>query len=153
MIEIKKINDFFFAGIILGLIAGIMNHLLALIIKLFITIRTPWGDSAALFFNPPELYMLSAQIFGFLISLFTPMAVGVFLCLLVKLTGKDYIYVKSIVLSQAVTLFNFAVVYPFLGLKFLKHSVSTNYAAFFGMFFFGIVLGYFVKKYTDFEGH
>lgn len=153
MTEIKKIEDFFFAGVIFGFIAGIINHLLALIFKLLVIIQTPWEDTTALFFKPPELFTLPAQIFGFLMSLLTPMLIGVFLCLLVKLTGKDHIYVKSIFLSQVITFTNFAIIFPLVGFKSLQHSITTNYGAFLGMFLFGIVLGYLVKKYTDFKDH
>ncbi len=38
------------------------------------------------------------------------------------------------------------VVYPALGFNLLRHSLATYYAAFFGMIYFGLVLGYTVKK-------
>jgi hypothetical protein len=153
MFKIKRIKDFFFAGTVLGLIAGVVNSGVVYILSLFLTFRTPWGDSAVLFFNPPELFWLPAKIFGFLMSLSTPVVIGIFLCLLVKLTGKDYVYVKSIVLSESITLFTFAVVYPSLGFKYLKHSILTNYIALLFLIPFGIFLGYLIKTYTDFDKH
>lgn len=153
MFKIKRIKDFFFAGVVLGLIAGIGNNVSVFILTRFLTFRTPWGDSAALFFNPPEIFRLPAKIFGLLMSLSTPMLIGIILCLLVKLTGKDYIYIKSIFLSEAVTFFNFAVVYPSLGLKYLKHSILTNYIALFCLVPFGFFLGYLIKRSTDFDDH
>ena len=97
--------------------------------------------------------MLSAQIFGFLMSLNIPIFISIALCLFVKLTGKDFIYVKSIAISVLTTFFTFAVVYSSLGLRFLKHSITTHYAALFGMLLFGLILGYLVKEYTDFGNH
>ena len=152
MIKVK-IKDFFFAGGTFGVINGLIYNLYIFILNLFhINTRTPWGDAAALFFDPPELNMLPAQIFGFLMSLNAPIFIGIFLCLLVKFTGRDFIYVKSIALAELITFFTFAIVYPLLGLN-VKHSISTVYGALFGMFIFGLILGYLVKKYTDFGKH
>ena len=147
-----KIKDLFIAGLTFGGINGLIHNLYIFILNLFnINTRIPWGDAAALFFDPPECNLLPAQIFGFLMSLNAPMFIGITLCLLVKFTGRDFIYLKSIVLAELTTFLTFAVVYPpLLGLKFVKHSIPTVYGALFGMFLFGLVLGYLVKKYTNF---
>lgn len=150
MIKVK-IKDFFFAGFTAGMVSGLIFDLYIFILKLFhVNLRTPWGDTTALLFNPPQIYMLPAQIFGFLMSLISPIFIGITFCLFVKLVGKDFIYLKSIAISQFISVFTTAVVYPSLGLSYLKHSITTYYGAFFGMFLFGIILGYLIKKYTDF---
>jgi hypothetical protein len=149
-----KIKDFFFAGIMAGVIGGLIFDLYMFVLKFFkVNTRTPWGDSTALLFNPPEIHMFFAQLYGFLMSLSTPIFIAIAFCLLVKLRGKDYIYVKSVAISEFVSVFTITTVYPLLGLRFLKHSITTHYAGFFGMLLFGVILGYLVKKNTDFENH
>jgi threonine/homoserine efflux transporter RhtA len=92
-----KIKDISLTGITFGVINGLIYNLYVLISLLFrVNTRTPWGDASTLFFSPPEVYRLPAQIFGFLMSLNAPIFIGIALCLLVRLTGKDFIYVKAL---------------------------------------------------------
>lgn len=147
-----KIKDFFFAGFILGIISGLFFFGLVYSWNLFgITTRTPWGDATAIFFNPPEVHMFWGELLGFILALAGPVTISILFCLLVKLTGKDYIYIKSIVLSEAIAFFTFAVFYPLVGLKYQKHSITTNYSAFINLIIFGLFLGYLVKRFTDFN--
>lgn len=147
-----EIKDFFFAGIIFGIISGLFFFGLVYSWNLFgITTRTPWGDVAAIFFNPPEVHMFEAELLGFILALAGPVIIAILLCLLVKLSRKDYIYVKSIVISEAIAFFTFAVFYPAVGLKYQKHSIATNYSAFVNLLIFSLILGYLVKRFTDFN--
>ncbi len=145
-----KVHDFFFAGVVFGISDGLIYNVYIVILKLLrINTQTPWEDATALFFSPPEIHMPGAQIFGFLMSLNGPLFISIALCLLVQLTSKAFTYIKSIALAELTTFFSFAIVYPALG--YGKHSLVTIYYALVGMLLFGLVLGYFVKKYTDFE--
>ncbi len=145
-----KISDFFFAGIVFGIINGLINNLYIVLLRLFhVNTGKPWEDAAALFFREPERSTFAAQLFGFLMSMNAPIFISIALCLLVKLSGRDYIYVKSIAIAELTTFFTFVAVFPPLGVTYLKHSIATVWGALFGMLLFGISLGYLVKKFTD----
>lgn len=148
----RKIKDLFFAGVIFGGVGGLTTNLYVFILKILqVKTGTPWRDSTAMFFSPPEAFMFSAKVFGFLMSLNSPIAIGVMLCVLVKLTGKQHIYMKSIALAMGFTFFMFSVVYPFVGISYIKHSIVTNYVAFTAVIVFGGVLGHLINKYTEFN--
>ena len=53
--------------------------------------------------------------------------------------------------AGAISFLMLIVVYPALGFNLLRHSLATYYAAFFGMIYFGLVLGYTVKRIADFN--
>lgn len=147
-----KIKDFYFAGTVIGIVGGIIhNLLLLLLIKLGLNTRTFWKDMAEVLFDPPDVLHWSAQLLGLMASLALAGMNGVAIALLIKLTGKDYLYAKSVSVSSAMGFFVFIVIYPALGLDFLRHSITTNYVAFFTFIFYGLVVGYLMKKFTDFS--
>lgn len=65
--------------------------------------------------------------------------------------GKDFLYFKSIFIAEAGTFLMLIIVYPLLGFQLLKESLDTYYAAFFGMFLFGSVLGFLVKRFVNLD--
>ena len=105
---------------------------------------------AEVLFEPPEVFTWHAQFIGLMASLALAGVNGVAVALLIKLTGRDYLYTKSVSISSALGFFVFIVIYPARGLTFLQHSIITNYVAFFTFIFYGIVVGYLFKKFTDF---
>lgn len=146
-----KIKDFYFAGTFLGVVSGIIhNLLLLLLLMLGLKTRTFWKDMAEVLFKPPEVLTWYAQFLGLMASLALAGVNGVLVALLIKFTGRDYIYTKSVSVSSAMGFFVFIVIYPARGLKFLQHSIITNYVAFFTFIFYGLVIGYLIKKFTDF---
>ncbi|MEW6182671.1 MAG: hypothetical protein AB1500_05770 [Bacillota bacterium] len=87
----KKLNDFFAAGVIIGLIGNIWTTLIVLaLILLGLNIRTPWNDLAALFFKEPEVFSFSAQYYGFLATFGVAITNGIIIGGLLKFTGRDF---------------------------------------------------------------
>lgn len=147
-----KTRDLFFAGAFSGLISGLTLDFLVLTLRfLGVNARTPWDDTAALMFQEPLYGTISAKLIAFPVSLITPMIMGIVLCLVLKTFGRGFLYFKSIFLSEIGTFLILVIVYPALGFDLLKRSIDTYYAAFFGMFFFGAVLGRMVKRFADFS--
>lgn len=148
-----KIKDAYFAGMVTGIIGGILHNLLLLMLLLLgLETRTFWKDMAELLFKPPEVLTWYAQLLGLMASLALAGINGVLIALLIKITGRDYIYTKAVSLSSGMGFFVFLVVYPARGLVFLQHSIITNYVAFITFIFYGLVVGYLMKHFTDFGG-
>ncbi len=145
----RKIGDFYFAGVIIGAVTGILFDLAVLLfIWAGVKMRTPWTDMAELLFNPPQVYTWSARLLGVIISLGVSITNGILIALLLRLTGRDYIYVKSVSVILATGFFAFTVLYPALGLKFLQRSLATNYVGLLLFTLFGLLNGYLFKRYT-----
>jgi len=145
------IKDFYVAGLLIGMIGGIIHNLLLLVLILLgIKTRTYWKDMADVFFNTPQVTYWSAQLFGVITSIIMAGYNGVVIAILIKLTGRDYLYVKSVSVSSGVGLFVFMVIYPALGLNFLQHLIVTNYVALFSFIFYGLVIGALLNQFTDF---
>ena len=151
--KVTKIKDFYFAGTVLGIIGGIIHNLLLWVLLLIgLQTRTYWKDMAELLFKPPQVLTWPAQFLGLMASLAIAGINGVLIAIIINFTGRDYIYTKAVSLSSVMGFFVFLVVYPARGLKFLQHSIITNYVAFFTFIFYGLVVGYLMKHYTDFGG-
>jgi len=148
-----KIKDFYVAGLIIGVLGGIIhNFLLFILITAGLETSTYWKDMAKVFFNPPEEFTFYGQLYGFIASLGMAGVNGVLIAVLLKVTGRDYLYIKTISASSAMGFAVFMVVYPALGLDFLQHSINTNYVAFFTFIFYGGIVGFMFDKFTDFSG-
>jgi ABC-type multidrug transport system fused ATPase/permease subunit len=148
-----KIKDAYFAGTVIGVIGGILHNLLLLLLLLMgLKTRTFWKDMAELLFKPPEVLTWHAQFLGLMASLAIAGILGVLIPILINFTGRDYIYTKAVSLSSGMGFFVFLVVYPARGLVFLQHSIITNYVAFFTFIFYGLVVGYMMKHFTEFGG-
>lgn len=146
-----KIKDFYFAGTVIGIIGGLIHNLLLLVLLLLgLKTRTFWKDMAEVLFEPPEVFTWHAQFLGLMASLALAGINGVLVALLIKLTGRDYLYTKSVSISSGLGFFIFIVIYPLRGLTFLQHSIITNYVAFFTFILYGLTIGYLMKKFTDF---
>ncbi|WP_366923195.1 hypothetical protein MFMK1_000050 [Metallumcola ferriviriculae] len=150
MINIK-IKDFYVAGLVIGIIGGILhNFLLLLLISAGLKTRTYWKDMAEVFFNAPQVLTWYAQLFGLIASIGMAGVNGILIAVLLKVTGRDYLYIKTISASSAMGFAVFMLIYPALGLDFLQHSIITNYVAFFTFIFYGVVVGFMFDKFTDF---
>lgn len=88
----KKIDDFFAAGVIIGCISNILTNIdtLPLIWVFGSELRFPWNDLAGVFFKPPEVYTFGAQFFGFLATFGVAVTNGVMFGALLKLTGREF---------------------------------------------------------------
>lgn len=148
-----KIKDFYVAGLVFGAFGGIIHNLLLLIlITAGLRTSTYWKDMANVFFNPPDLFTVPAQIFGFIASIFMAGLNGVLIAVLLKVTGRDYLYIKSISMSSALGFIVFMIVYPAMeGLQFLQHSVNTSYVALFTFIFYGAVVGFMFDRLSEFK--
>ncbi len=152
MMKKIKIKDFYAAGFVFGVMGGIVHNLLLYLLLLAgLKTRTYWKDMAEVFFNPPQLFTWYAQLFGLIASLGMAGVSGILIALVLKITGRDYLYIKSISTSSIIGFVVFMVIYPALGLKFLQHSIITNYVAFFTFIFYGVVVGFLFDRYTDFK--
>lgn len=145
----KKLDDFIAAGTIMGLVANVFSNLLVLALTgLGLKIRTPWNDMAALYFKPPYTGYISAQIFGVIANYLVAAVNGIIVSGLLRFTGRDFAYLKSIGACLLSFSFAFLILYPSLGLKADQHSIPTTYTAFFGNVFFGALLALLLPKYT-----
>lgn len=145
----KQIDDFFASGVIIGSVGNIWTTLFPLVlIMLGFNTRTPWGDLAALFFEPPQVFSFWAQFFGFLATFGVAIANGVVVGGLLKFTGRDFAYLKSMVVCSASVMFAFMILYPSLGLKTDQHSLITTYGALINNQPFGILTAYLFLRFT-----
>lgn len=147
----KKIDDWFFAGAIAGAIGGIGIFLLNIVVLLLgIEHTTYWEAMGGLFYNKELLKTWSAQLHGMIDAIGVSAGNGILLSLTLVITGRDYLYIKSIILSAAGAYFLFLVVYPQTGLG--KDSLLVPWVALFGHTFSnGLLTGYLLKRICSFK--
>lgn len=147
----KKINDFFFAGLVAGAIGGAcLNLYVYALVLLGVPTGTYWEAMGGLFYNKQLLQTWLAQIHGLIDAIGVSAANGVLFCLVLVITGRDYLYTKSLALSAAGAYFLFLVVYPQTGLG--KDNPYTPWVAIFGHTVFnGLLVGYILKKIYSFR--
>jgi hypothetical protein len=148
---LKKVSDWFFAGTVAGLIGGIA-HLLwnAGLLLLGIIHKTFWIAMGGLFYNQQLLRTPLAQVHGAIDAIGVSAAGGIFLAAVLKFTGMDYLYVKSVILSASSGYFLFVVIFPHTGLG--KNSVIVPWVALLGFTVFnGLLPGYILKKIYAFD--
>jgi hypothetical protein len=147
----RKIDDFFFAGLVAGAIGGIGIMLLNVILLIIgIPHGTYWQAMGGLFYNKELLKTWPAQVHGAIDAIGISAANGVITCFILKYTGKDYLYIKSASLSAFSAYFLFVVVYPQTGLG--KNSAITPWVALVGhTVFTGLFVGYILTKIYSFK--
>jgi len=150
----KKINDLIAAGVIIGCIGNIFLHIFRLLIRPLITsmgikTRTSWNDLASLFFKPPEVYTFWAQFYGFLVTFGVSITNCIVLGVLLRFTGRDFAYLKSMIVCTASVMFAFMILYPSLGLVANQHSIATTYYALFVNELFAILVAYLYLRITN----
>lgn len=148
--NMKKIDDFFAAGVIIGSVSNILTNIdtLPLIYVFGSELRFPWNDLAALFFRPPEVYTFGAQFFGFLATFGVAITNGVLTGGLLKLTGRDFAYLKSIVVCSTSVMFALMVLFPSLGMRAEQHSVLNTYVALLNNQPFAILSAFLFLRFT-----
>ncbi|NBJ16559.1 MAG: hypothetical protein FNP40_13570 [Dehalobacter sp. 4CP] len=147
----KKINDWFSSGLIAGTLGGI-THLLynSLLLMLGLQHKTFWHAMAGLFYNQQLLMTVGAQIHGMVDAIGVSAANGILLSLILMLTGKDYLYAKSITMSAAGGYFLFIVVFPQTGLG--KDSPFVPWIAIIGFIVFnGLLVGYVLNQISTYK--
>ncbi len=147
----KIINDWFFAGTIAGAIGGagilMLNFMLLL---LGIEHKTYWQAMGGLFFSEQLLQTWQAQVHGAIDAIGVSAMNGVLLSLALLITGKDYLFTKSVVLSAFGAYFLFLLVYPQTGLG--KNSLITPWVALFGHTVSnGLLTGYILNRICSFN--
>lgn len=147
-----KMRDWYAAGIIIGAVAGNLYNLSVLLVKLLgINTTSPWGDISMILFKPPEVYWGISQFYGYLASLTGSMINGVLIALLIKFTGKDYLWIKSFSIGMATTIITFMILYPALDYHTVQHNPPTHYTATVCFIPYGFYVAYFFHKFTDFS--
>ncbi|MCR3922324.1 MAG: hypothetical protein NUK65_07410 [Firmicutes bacterium] len=147
----KKVNDWFFAGMVAGAIGG-AGIILINIVLLLLGVKhgTYWQAMGGLFYNKQLLQTWHAQVHGAIDALGVSAMNGVLLSLTLLLTGKDYLYAKSVALSAAGAYFLFLFVYPQTGLE--KNSAIVPWIALFGHTVSnGLFTGYLLDKMYSFK--
>lgn len=141
----KGIKDWFFAGAVVGFIGGIF-HLMwnSALLLIGIQHKTFWIAMAGLFYNQELVYTPLAQVHGAIDALGASVVGGILISFIVKYTGRDYIYTKSVILSSSVGYFLFIVVMPQSGLG--KESVVVPWVAIIGFMVFNGLLEDFILK-------
>lgn len=149
---LKKIKDFFFAGVIFGILGGLFADGLTLLFRSFgVNMRSPWWDITNLFFKPPQVHLWSAHFFGFIMSIAVSIVNGIIMGYILKHTGKDYWHTKCIVVAESSGFFAFMILYPALSFRVVQHSPNTHYGAFVIFLLYGLFMGYLFKRYTTFD--
>ncbi|MEL7567697.1 MAG: hypothetical protein AAGU27_22855 [Dehalobacterium sp.] len=148
----KRVEDCFFAGMVAGIIGGICHLLYNTVLILAGAKHIPfWVAVGGLFYSPKLIFNWSAQIHGMLDAIGISAVNGIITAYTLKITGKDYLYVKSVVLSAASAYFLFLIVYPIT--KFPgKNSLIVPWIALFGHTVFnGLLTGYIINKIYSFN--
>lgn len=147
----KKINDWFFAGLVAGAIGGIGIFLLnGVLLLLGIQHGTYWQAMGGLFYNKELLKTWLAQVHGMIDAMGVSAMNGVLLSITLIITGRDYLYTKSVALSAAGAYFLFLGVYPQTGLG--KDSTIVPWVALFGHTVSnGLLTGYILNKICSFK--
>lgn len=146
----NKLNDTISASVIIGIIGNLFSIPIVLFVtSIGINIRLPWNDMASLFFKPPEVYTIWAQIYGFLATF----GVSIVNCLIIggllKFTGRDFAYLKSIVVCSANVMFAFMILYPTFGLNANQYSITTTFFALFANEIYAILVTYLFLHKTN----
>jgi len=147
---LKKMDDFFYAGLISGAIGGICILLFNVVLRLLgVPHGTYWEAMGGLFYNPQLLKTWYAQIHGAIDAIGVSAANGVLTCFILKYTGRDHLYTKCVALSAFSAYFLFLAVYPQTGLG--KDSPITPWVALFvHTSFLGLLVGYILKRIYTF---
>lgn len=147
----KKINDWFVAGLIAGITGGMGLIIFNLgLLLLGVPTGTYWQAVGGLFYNQELIKHWLAQIHGVIDALGVSGANGILLAFTIKKTGTDYLYPKSLVLSAVAAYFLFTAVYPQTGLS--KDNPYTPWVALFGhTIFIGLLSGFVLQKIHSFD--
>ena len=142
----KKINDWFIAGALAGFIGSIF-HLLwnSGLLLIGIQHKTFWNAMSGLFYDQQLLFTPLAQVHGAIDAIGVSVAGGILLSAIIRFTGRNFIYLKSLILSASVAYFLFVVVFPVTSLG--KDSMIVPWISMFGFIVFnGLLEGYILKK-------
>lgn len=147
----KKIDDWFIAGLYAGIVGGAaLNLYCAGLILLGVPFDPYWKAVGGLFYNKQLLSSWLAQVHGVIDPIGVSGANGILTCSVIKMVGKRYFYIKSVVLSALSAYFLFLVVYPQTGLG--KNNPYTPWVALSGhTVFLGLLTGYILKKIYSFD--
>jgi len=111
---------------------------------------TYWQAMGGLFYNKQLLHSWFAQVHGIIDAIGVSAANGVLTCFVLKHSGRDYQYMKSVALSAGSAYFLFIVVYPQTGLG--KESPITPWVALLGhTIFLGLLVCYILTKIYSFD--
>lgn len=145
----KKFDDFFAAGVIIGSIGNIPVLIIVWVSQLIgIKIGSPWGVMTALIFKAPEVHNFWAILFGVISSFGVAIANGIIIGGLLRFTGRDFAYLKSIVVCISSLMFTLMVLFPLLGYTVVQHSIITVYHAFFNNIEFAFFITFLFLRYT-----
>ncbi len=147
----KKIDDWFVAGLVAGAIGGAV-HLIwnTLFLLLGVNYKTFWQAMSGIFYNKQLSQTLLAQVHGALDAIGLSAMNGVLLSLILLITGKDYLYLKSVALSASSAYFLFIIVFP--GANLGKNSLILPWISFGGFIFGnGLLTGYILDKIGSFN--
>lgn len=145
----KKLDDFFASGVIIGSIGNIVVLTIVWVSLLVgMKIRTnPWDAMAELLFKPPEVYNFYAQLFGLITSFGVSITNGIITGGLLRFTGRDFTFLKSLVVCISTYILGL-MIFPLLGFTVVQHSISTVYHGFFNNIQFAILTAYLFLRFT-----
>jgi hypothetical protein len=149
VIRMRKFDDFFTAGVLLGMISVLPTNLLLFCLNLISPkIVPPWANLAMLFFKPPQLFTFWAQFFGFVVNLGIAALNGIIVGWLLRFSGRDFAYIKSTMACSGFTVFMFMVVNPLLGGQAVHGNIITTYLALITTVIFAIIFAYLFLRFT-----
>jgi hypothetical protein len=151
-VNLTRVRDFFFAGTVAGFIGGIYVHLYAFtLVMASVNFEPPWVVMAEFITNPHLAYTRFGQLLGWITSFSSSIANGIAVALTIKFTGKDYIYLKAILVPEAIFLITLTIIYPALGVNLVKNSINTNYISVLDLIPYGLIVGYLLNRFAVFN--
>lgn len=140
------------AAAIAGIIGtAIMDLLAYIIIKIGIPMISPWNIAADVF----VIWDLVDSQIGIILGLIGTLALGVgtsiLLVFVMKITGKEFAFLKGIVLTNAVGFASMGLFMPLLNIApQIQLQPLTNLLALIILIVFGITVAYILKRFERF---
>lgn len=149
--RMRKINDWFVAGLIAGVIGGIAHLIWNAMFLLFgIKYHTFWHEMSGLFYTKQLVHNSFTQLHGILDAIGLSAMNGVLVSLVLILTGKDYLYTKSVALNALGAYFIFIFILPISHLE--KNSLIQPWIAIGGFVIGnGLFTAYALKRIFSFD--
>ena len=148
-----KIRDGFALGAISGVIGTIPQIIFDLIsVQLGYSKFYAFQISGSIYLYKSLTYRPMGLILGGLIWETTGVLLGIITVYLIRLTGKEYWWLKGLVVSN---LFMFTIIYGFLfslgAARIIPWDIPTNVTIFMGNIIFGLVMSYYVMRWDGSE--
>lgn len=131
-----------------GLAGAAVVDGLTFLYRLFgIHTRTPWGVAAEVFLRPGLARSPAGVVLGLIVSAGLSIAAAFLICLLLRLTGRDYAVLKGVLVAETFGFVSLGLLAPLLGIaQGLKNDPVTYYVALVNLAALGAVQGWLAAR-------